>query len=309
MKRVKNLLVGAAGVAVMVAAGASFAAPVQPVSIALTKHNLGTSNTRAGENHMTTGTAEICVFCHTPHASDTSAPAPLWNRALGANTEGVKTGFLTYDALGTSTLDGKIAAGSGSVGSVSLACLSCHDGSMGMDNVINAPGSGWGNGRIGGASAAWTGPSVDSATGKMTTASIAMLGTDLKNDHPVGIQYAGGCASGTYSASSTCVDFNDKDFKALTQVTGKTLWFVDTDPDLTINNPTGRRTAQDMILYSRNITSGGSSLTSGALEPFVECASCHDPHVGSRGDTANPQVAFMRVSQAGSGVCLACHTK
>ena len=29
-----------------------------------------------------------------------------------------------------------------SVGSVSLACLSCHDGAQAMDNLINAPGSG-----------------------------------------------------------------------------------------------------------------------------------------------------------------------
>ena len=34
-------------------------------SITGTKHNLGTTGT--GSNHLTAGTDEVCVFCHTPH--------------------------------------------------------------------------------------------------------------------------------------------------------------------------------------------------------------------------------------------------
>lgn len=299
MKRVKNLLVGAAGVAVMVAAGASFAAPL-PGSIFFTKHNLGTSNTRTDENHLSAGTAEICVFCHTPHASDTTAVVPLWNRNLGGDANGVKAGYSTYDMLGTSTLDGKIAGGQGKVGSVSLACLSCHDGTQAMDSVINAAGSGGyvaGGQRMAGAD--WTGsPRVSNADGKMSNGGtfISMLSNDLKNDHPVGIQYAGGCTT-AYVAGSGCTTFNDPGFVAVTPVPSKALWYVDTNSD-------GKRTATDMILYSRDVNSGSS--TTGTLEPFVECASCHDPHVAAKATT---EVAFLRVTQAGSGVCLACHIK
>lgn len=44
--------------------------------IATTKHNLGTSPGGTGVNKFS-GTAEICVFCHTPHGADTSAAVPL----------------------------------------------------------------------------------------------------------------------------------------------------------------------------------------------------------------------------------------
>ena len=47
--------------------------------IELTPHNLGT--TGPGPNTFS-GTAEICVFCHTPHGGDTTAAVPLWNRTL-----------------------------------------------------------------------------------------------------------------------------------------------------------------------------------------------------------------------------------
>lgn len=74
---------------------------------------------------------DVCVFCHTPHGSDTSAPAPLWNKLLATNAD-----YQTYDSLGTATLDGAINL---DAGGISLACLSCHDGVSAMDLVRNAP--------------------------------------------------------------------------------------------------------------------------------------------------------------------------
>jgi hypothetical protein len=81
----------------------------------------------------TGNTSETCVFCHTPHGSDTNAAVPLWNKELPDPTS-----YTRYSTLGTSTLDGEEAP----VGSVSLACLSCHDGSQAVDTVLNVPGSG-----------------------------------------------------------------------------------------------------------------------------------------------------------------------
>ncbi len=97
-----------------------------------TKHNLGSTGINAASNFS--GTSEICVFCHTPHGADASAAVPIWNRNLAP----VEGGFATYDQMGTTTLDAQIEP----VGSVSIACLSCHDGTQAMDNIINAPGSG-----------------------------------------------------------------------------------------------------------------------------------------------------------------------
>jgi hypothetical protein len=106
--------------------------------IADTKHNLGSGAGPSGRNQVS-DTAEICVFCHTPHGASTDAPAPLWNKRLGANGTPAGGGtYTTYDTLQTPSLDGTVAP----VGSVSMACLSCHDGTQAMDNIINAPGSG-----------------------------------------------------------------------------------------------------------------------------------------------------------------------
>lgn len=241
-----------------------------------TKHNLGSMGT--GTNKFS-GTAEICVFCHTPHGSDTSAPVPLWNRSLPASNT-----YTTYDALGTSTLEGKTAA----VGSVSIACLSCHDGAQAMNNVINASGSGLAG------SAAWTGGTWAGANqvgGKI--AGVANLGTDLRNDHPIGIQYGGGNLTSAAPSGTT----RDKDFAApATAVIGsQQAWWVNT----TATGSTNNREKTDMILYSRPVTNFGGSGTD--VEPSVECASCHDPH------TANQ--TFLRVVNDNSAVCLACHTK
>ncbi|VAX25988.1 Cytochrome c family protein [hydrothermal vent metagenome] len=249
--------------------------------IADTKHNLGT--TGSGANHLTTGTAEICVFCHTPHGADNSAVVPLWNRNLGDGT-----GFTTYASLGTSTLDAKTAT---LVGSVSIACLSCHDGTQAMDVMINQPGSGGYN--PSGAAATgnvWAGSSQLNDPTKITT-----IGTDLSNDHPIGIQYAGGgysTANLTASGGTTDPDFN----ATATALVGSTqVWWIDTS-----SGTTNTREKTDILLYTRAAGDGYSGQSNS--EPFVECASCHDPH-----NSINP--TFLRISNDGSAVCLACHNK
>ncbi|NJD25987.1 MAG: hypothetical protein FIB06_11345 [Betaproteobacteria bacterium] len=263
--------------------------------IANTRHNLGSTGTQT--NHLTagTGSGEICVFCHTPHASNQAIPAPLWNKGGGTPT--------TYTLYSSSTLDGANGTGTNQLGGISLACLSCHDGTQAMDNMVNAPGSGGYNlpaARMAGA--VWTGARVGAATGLMTNAGtfISMLGTDLTNDHPVGIQYCGGGYS-TGSAASTGASVGtcsmDADFKAPLSATigGNTAWWVETGGNTT-------RSKTDIILYGRAVALAAGGVNSGFYQPFVECASCHDPHT-----EANP--TFLRVSNVGSGVCLSCHVK
>ena len=99
--------------------------------IANTRHNLSTTGP-GGFVGVTAGTADICVFCHTPHAANLSVAAPLWNKQNSGAT------YTTFSTASSSTIDGTVLP----VGSVSLACLSCHDGTQAMDNIINATGSG-----------------------------------------------------------------------------------------------------------------------------------------------------------------------
>jgi hypothetical protein len=262
--------VGAAALAVAGLSGEALA------GIASTKHNLTSSS---NTNHITGSSAgtEICVFCHTPHGSETAIKAPIWNRASSGNT------YTTYATMASSTLDSPEVL---AAGSVSLACLSCHDGTQAMDSMMNAPGSG--NTAIGGT---WAG---NVTNGKLNAGLMTNLGTDLSNDHPIGIAYCGG----HNDAGTTCAD---KDFKAPTQIGTLKRWFVETG----VNSWGGAagKDKTDMILFTRDFNVGGTQTAQGS----VECASCHDPHVESKNSTS--QVAFLRVSQEGSGVCLACHTK
>jgi hypothetical protein len=270
---------------------------VASAGIADTKHNLGSGAGPAGRNN-TSATAEICVFCHTPHGADVSAPAPLWNKRLGA--AGVPAGggtYVTYDTLQTPSLDGTVAA----VGSISMACLSCHDGTQAMDNIINAPGSGGviaDGGANDGRNYTWStgGSTTVSALGYLSSG-VAALGTNLSNDHPIGIQYCGGGLTGsTNVVSGTC---KDGDFVApQTDVinTNQVFW-VDT-------GGAGKQRT-DLPLYVR---------ATGGLGPLVECGSCHDPHVssGQQGPAGTGQVAgetFLRISNAESAVCTTCHVK
>ncbi len=231
-----------------------------------TPHDLGSGSTGAGTDNN-----EVCVYCHTPHGARTDITAPLWNKPAGSAT------YQTYDST---TIDGTTLA----VGSVSIACLTCHDGTQARDAVINAPGSGAGLGFARDPTSAVTGLPA------LAPGIISNLGEDLRNDHPIGIQYGG------FDPGTGQIDPDFKNLAGALQTTGtgaQQRWWVDTEAA-----PNDQRNKTDMILYSRD--------NSGSTQPFVECASCHDPHTGNA--VANG-LNFMRISNADSAVCLACHTK
>ena len=261
--------------------------PMASAQISATKHNL--TPTGPGPNIFTATNpvlSEICVFCHTPHGADITASAPLWNRVISGTT------YQTYDSLGTSTLDGKTAP----VGSVSIACLSCHDGTQAMSVVINAPGSG--NYNVAGAAMSGTWSGANQTGGKLQVGVIANLTTDLRNDHPIGIQYGGGGFNAT-TPILRAVGVGDPDYKnpQSTTIGSGRVWWVD------VAGPAGAvagtRQKTDMALYSRPAATGYTGQTE--LEPFVECGSCHDPHSNN--------ATFLRIANTNSAVCLACHVK
>ena len=269
--------------------------------ITATKHNLSTTAGNPGTNKVTTGTDQICVFCHTPHGSNTNASVPLWNK--GIPTSAV---YQSYATLNTSSLNGEVLA----VGSVSMACLSCHDGTQAMDNMMNAPGAGGYTG-TGASPAAWVWTGTNQSAGVITGA-ITNIGADLKNDHPIGIAYCGGgvtgsgaavtaaCADGDFIGAGTNTTTSDGRTATLSTAsinTVQTFW-IDLPPPAG-GALDGKRGKTDINLYTRTFTAG-------AGRPSVECGSCHDPHVESKG---TDNVMFMRVTTAGSKICLSCHVK
>ncbi|MDJ0741362.1 MAG: cytochrome c3 family protein [Gammaproteobacteria bacterium] len=276
----KHLITGTAAVIALGTSGLAAAA------IDNSPHDLG--GTVAADN------GEICVYCHTPHGAATGATesAPLWNKALPTST------YTRYSTLGSATLDGEETA---DVGSVSLACLSCHDGSQARDVVINAPGpfgyAAAGAGLGGG--------------GILSPAPIRNLQADLTDDHPIGIEYAGGACTNTVLGAgvTTCtpsVTNGDPDFQPAkgAVLNGADQFWVDVagvtgNDGGAVAGTVDVREKTDMILYTRSFPSGGSG-------PSVECGSCHDPHEGERN---GGDVSFLRISNTNSQVCLACHIK
>ncbi len=83
-----------------------------------------------------TNVDEICVFCHTPHAGRTDMPlVPLWNRSAN------NTGWTNNSPYTSNTMNGT-SNGPDDANPVSKACLSCHDGNVGDETLVNGPGSG-----------------------------------------------------------------------------------------------------------------------------------------------------------------------
>lgn len=256
--------------------------PPALAQIAGSKHDL-TANTNT---YYQTSTAEICVFCHTPHGA--SNAAPLWNRGAPATAS-----FTVYSSA---TLDGSVAD-TGVTGSISGACLSCHDGATALDLLINAPGSG--NYTAGGAAQGYTWSAAGST---LAAAGITNIGADLSNDHPISIPYCGGI-----TATNTCTDGDffvasvnrqiiggalSSGAAALVQNAGATdQYWIDTAA-----GTANQRDKTDVLLYVRAF--GGNN------QPGVECASCHEPHNGGASGTP-----FLRISNAASALCTTCHNK
>jgi len=167
----RTTLKAIAALAAATALAASLSSPLvaQTDDVASTKHNLSVSS---GGNDPTSGNAlvdygEICVSCHTPHGGQTSAP--LWNRNFSSAT------YQMYDAAHSSTIDMDVDA---QPTGISMACLSCHDGTIGLDVIINAPNS-----------FAGSIPGTTPGTNTMPSGSNALLDTDLRNDHPISVVY------------------------------------------------------------------------------------------------------------------------
>lgn len=124
-------------------------------SITNTVHNLSVSGTGS---ITATNESEVCIFCHVPHSS--SPRTPLWNKP--------DPGF-SYTEYSSSTTQATIGQPTGS----SILCLSCHDGTIALGEVISRPSQ----------------ILMNSGVTTMPLASSANLSQDLSNDHPVSFIY------------------------------------------------------------------------------------------------------------------------
>jgi predicted CXXCH cytochrome family protein len=143
--------------AALLAAGLALPAAAALVN---TKHNLSVSGPGTIKAASET---QVCIFCHAPHNS--SPAPPLWNRRSPGST---------YTPYASSTQRSSVGQPTGA----SLMCLSCHDGTIALGDVL-------------------TRAALIPMAGGVTTmpAGASRIGTDLSNDHPVSFAYTAALAS------------------------------------------------------------------------------------------------------------------
>jgi len=196
----KSLSVLFAVVFVLALATIAMAASTPGTGIKGTYHDLsslGRSNF-AGDTNEQANTGEnsldrICIYCHTPHNARKAEATggrytyvPLWNHEVTAQTtwqmyansiDGTNAQILAQNVnLGSFAMTLATAPGS-----VSLLCLSCHDGSV----AANSYGVNWVNpGFV-------TNPSHHTSADAFVTArAVIGGGGDLSNHHPIGFDYS-----------------------------------------------------------------------------------------------------------------------
>ncbi len=97
---------------------------------------------------------EMCIVCHTPHNADTQVnDAPLWNHEVTS---------ATYTLYSSSTIESTINQPDG----LSKLCLSCHDGTVAIDNHSG----------------------ITTGT-RYTSTSFGNFGTNLSDQHPISFTY------------------------------------------------------------------------------------------------------------------------
>lgn len=272
--------------------------------VANSKHDLSSTSSATLKSATIT---EVCVFCHTPHGADTGK-GPLWNRVSAVTT----TPSAIYGSSNsTGSMDSTVLA---TITTGSAACLTCHDGATALDAIINTPGSAAGSYNT--ANAGTAAFKITSATSGTIIGSLmgAGTGTDLSDDHPIGVAYGGGgfgVAAGTTTkdadfvlalASGTLAGVQvAKNGAAYAVATTLQTAPVATDKFWldTQSTPTVRNKA-DMPLFVRagfGVVGGQSD-----LQPAVECGTCHDVHNPGNG-------SFLRIANTASALCYACHIK
>jgi len=229
--------------------------------------------------------SEICFFCHAPHqalntkdTTVTNAPntqAPLWNHYLSSTTSYGVYSSTSFNALGTDIADLGAGNSTNIAGSaaVSNLCLSCHDGTVGV-NVLYHGQYGTGS------------PSMfcGSATaGGANSPCLMPDGALIGNPN-------------TVAGTKSLADLHPINFTYDSTLAGKTVDLV--TPVANSSGIGGTRMGVP--------GSNGSFLplfqTVSVGTYKMQCPTCHDVHNGN--PNARP---FLRDSTTGSALCLDCH--
>jgi predicted CXXCH cytochrome family protein len=164
------------------------------VTIKGSKHDFSSASA-PNSNLQSNNQNQICVFCHTPHNAVKNVP--LWNRS---NPDPNSYHLYTSSASAVVSRGAKLQSDS-----ISLFCLSCHDGAAGniAASVINkaAPITGTFN---------WT-----TRAGSVNTTPANLTGDgagNLANDHPIGFTYPASVSNNLYARATVTASFGKNVF-------------------------------------------------------------------------------------------------
>ena len=247
-----------------------------------TRHNL--SVTGPGPIKSTTE-QELCIFCHAPHMARRDIPY-LWNRADST------VSYTTYES---STLYASVGQPSGA----SKMCLSCHDGTIALGEVLTRTAE------------------IPFVGGiRFLPPGATLLGTNISDDHPVSFRYdaALAAAKGEFVSPSSLTGAVRLDKEGLLQCTACHNPHDDANGKFLVvpNNFTALCTAcHDRTNWPTSSHATSSATWSGAgVNPWLHtpytnvaengCENCHRPH------TAGGHARLLNYTFEEDN-CLVCH--
>ena len=286
-----RLLTLISGLAAVVISGSLMA--IGAGNIQNTKHNLSASG---GQTVRATAEEQICVFCHTPHNSNPIAP--LWNKSTNTRLD-----YLPYDS---STFS--IASPGQPTGS-SLLCLSCHDGTIALGERFD--------------------DTDITLTDTFMPVGATLLGTDLRDDHPVSFSYADVITAGNTELAATasltgdvrldgtgqvqctsCHDPHSDTFAkflvksnvaaALCQTCHVKDYWDDTNTSHKNATKAWNGTGTDPWLHTKYIATELGKTDTTVTVAENACENCHSPHTAG-----NPERILNYAAE--EAVCFTCH--
>jgi hypothetical protein len=195
---------------------------------------------------------QICQPCHTPHhAMPNAVSGRLWNHDL-------TTATFTLNASNMNTIPGQPAT---MLDRMSQMCMGCHDGVTALDAFGGAHTSG------------------NFATGRTN------IGTDLSNDHPVGL-------FAIYEQDKMQGNHYSYKEESVVQAAGLRLQTVP-------------------IAYKRTTVDGQPANIEVPNAKVVSCNTCHNPHGAGIAYKVNGQAMMnkMLLRTPAETLCISCHTK
>jgi hypothetical protein len=239
---------------------------------------------------------QICLPCHAAHPVSKSSvnykAGRLWNHALTQQTTNIKfdsygASRWTIDPTGTNTVTP--TAGKTDLDAGSILCMSCHDGTVALDNFGGGDNSG----------------------AKIASAYQKGAGGDLTGNHPVGSKGHYPTLDGKISGSSS---FGDPERLGKAANGTTTLYRVSLQKILGAADPTTGVKATNYVVGCTSCHNPHNSLSAPYMLRVPQVGNVQVPGSSYKETGATDFASTIRPGPVmyevpGSGLCLSCHIK